>query len=190
MLPLKTALIATVYLLLSSMAQAESLTSDVVRRFVDSMEQLQSNEVYSEQFMAAWVAARSEQDSPGSLLVSDVVAFMEGQPGQSTLETVVEEHGFDSPKVWGYVGDRALLALGRLEMEDNISQLQQRLVSMRQDVSRNSQFSEEQKQRMLGMINQTASMLERMEQIPASELEAIRPNRAELKHVLRYRNGD
>ncbi|MFL1405194.1 hypothetical protein ACJO2E_07615 [Marinobacter sp. M1N3S26] len=175
---------------LSVAVNAQALTGDTVSRFIASMEELQTDESFSGQFMEAWEASREAQDDPRSLLLSDAVAFMEGSEGYATLQAVVKEHGFDSPQAWGRAGDRALLALTRLDMADSISEMQERLVGMRREVNNSTQFSDEQKQQMRAMIERTARMLERMEQVPSSDLEAVEPHRSELKRVLEYDLGN
>ena len=183
------ATVCTCFFLLVAV-NAQALTGGTVSRFIASMEELQANESFSGPFMEAWEASREAQDDPRSLLLSDAVAFLEGGDGYATLQAIVEKHGFDSPQAWGRTGDRALLALARLDMADSISEMQERLVRMRRAVNDNPQFSREQKQQMQAMIDRTAGMLERMEQVPSSDLEAVGPYRSELKRVLEYDLGN
>lgn len=183
------AILCTGFFLLVA-ANAQALTGDTVSRFIASMEELQANESFYGQFMEAWEASREVQDDPRSLMLSDAVAFMADTEGYATLQASVEKHGFDSPRAWGRAGDRALLALARLDMADSVSEMQERLVRMRQEVNDNPRFSGEQKQRMQAMIDSTARMLDRMERVPSSDLEAVEPYRSELKRVLEYDLGN
>lgn len=176
-------------LLMATATYAQGLTGETVSRFIESMEELQANEVFSSDFMAAWEASRQAESAPTSLMLSEAVMFLQDRDGYATLETVVENHGFRSPETWGAIGDRALLALTRLDLADNIAGLQQKLVKMREDVNNNDRFSGEQKERMLGMIDNTEQMLDRVGDVPSEDLDAVRPHQSELKQVLEYDPG-
>lgn len=177
------------FLLVAGHAQAQALTGDTVSRFIASMEELQANESFSGQFMQAWEASRERQDDPRSLMLSDAVVFMEGRGGYAILRSIAAKHGFESPQAWGQAGDRALLALARADMADHLPEMQSRLARMRQEMNDSSRFSAEQKQRIQAMIDRTDGMLDRLERVPSSDLEAVGSYRSELKRVLQYDPG-
>lgn len=179
-------LIAGLCLLMAFTARADTLTSQTVSRFVAAMEQLQNNEVFVGHFMAAWQAGRDVQAFPGSLMPSEKVALMEGREGQEMLESVIRDHGFDSPEAWGRAGDRALLALISLEVGDREPAMQKQLVQLQQDLDANPQFSEAQKQRLQQMVERTSQLLERVAEVPDADREAIRPHQQALIQALDY----
>ncbi|MFC4260458.1 hypothetical protein ACFOZ5_15675 [Marinobacter lacisalsi] len=186
-LPRMTAtVIAGFCLLMALTARAETLTSQAVSRFIATMEKMQDNEAFSDQFMSAWEAGREGRDYPGSLMPSEKVALLEGNKAHGTFKAIIKKHGFNDPDAWSRVGDQALLALISVEMEGNETAMQKRLDQMSQEVAANPQFSEAQRQRLQQMISRTSQILERVAAVPEADREAIRPHLSELTRVLEY----
>ncbi|WP_189577791.1 hypothetical protein [Marinobacter zhanjiangensis] len=181
-------LIAGLCLLAALAAEADTLTGQSVSRFMASMAALQASEAFSGHFKSAREAVWNDREFPGSLMPSELSAMVEGGAGYQAFKTIIEAHGFEEPQAWARAGDRILLALMSLDMNDRLPEMQARLVRMREQMSANPRFSDDQKQRMQQMIDRTAQLFNRVAQVPETDREAVRPHRAALKQALDYQS--
>ncbi len=172
---LKNFLLSTaLVLLLMQPANAFELTDDRVERFVDSWIDVQSLEHEFEDI---------EQPDGELLLESPFSASLEearGHEAYQRLQQIAVDHGFSDVEEWALTGDLIFRAfLGKeVQDEDAAAEMKQALEEIRQ-----SPLPEEQKEQMTRHIQEYLDFMERIQDVPAEDIETVRRHQGALKRI-------
>ncbi len=96
------------------------------------------------------------------------------------LQQIAADHGFADTEEWALTGDhifRAFLGM-HMEDEDHTAEMQQALEEIRQ-----SPLPEEQKEQMISNIQEQMDFLERIEDVPAEDIDTVRRHEEALNQI-------
>ncbi|TGN39323.1 hypothetical protein [Marinobacter confluentis] len=163
-------------------AQAETLTEQKVQSFISSLNDLQGMESRYEDLPQDLA---SDEDEIGmenmSSIFSTAVEKMRGHGMYDDLQSVVREHGFDSPENWGETGDRIFRAWTAIEMGQQSGQMNQEMARAMEEINNNPNMTEAQKQQMRQMMGGAMSAMDQAAKAPEADKQAVRPHMEALR---------
>ncbi|WP_100639003.1 hypothetical protein [Marinobacter salexigens] len=177
-------MLALLVLLLAFTAQAENLSDAKIRAFIASMQDAQAlQDQYGD--TEGWPDPASEDmDSMPDMsrLFSAGVEEMKGSPAFDKFESLVKKHGFKNLQSWATVGDRVFGALMAIEMKNaNVgSEMAEAMAEMENDPN----MSPEMKAQMRAMMGAALNMTKAADNVPAADIEAVRPHLNALKATM------
>ncbi|MBK1887238.1 hypothetical protein [Marinobacter sp. DY40_1A1] len=170
--------------ILAFSAQAEKLTDSTIRAFIASMQDAQ---ILEDQYKGTEGWPDADDEDMGSMpdlsrLFSEGVKKMKGGPAYDKYESLVKKHGFKNLPSWASVGDRVFAAMMAVEMKsaDATSEMAEVMAEMESDPN----LSPEIKAQMQAMMGAAINMTKTADNVPAADIEAIRPHLKALKAVL------
>ncbi|EFI33154.1 conserved hypothetical protein [Desulfonatronospira thiodismutans ASO3-1] len=165
--------IALVLLLLQP-ANAFELTDDRVERFVDSWSDVQSLEHEFEDIEQP--DGEFVPESPFSASLEEV----RGHEAYDRLQQIAVDHGFSDAQEWALTGDHIFRAFLGMEMqdEDPTAEMKQALEEIRQ-----SPLPEEQKEQITRHIQEQLDLFERIQDVPAEDIETVRRHEGEINRI-------
>ena len=170
-------------------AAAESLTSDMVGRFIESMNGMQeiadryedigeSNDGFNPRAMDK--AAMDEIAQRAMTPFSSGLSEMQAHEGYGDLLDMIEEHGFDSAEQWAQVGDRVMRAYAALQMTAEMPNMNAEMAQAMKELE-SSGMSEEQKQMMRGMLQSSTQVVSAFNDVPEADKAAVKPHIAAIE---------
>lgn len=182
---LRSVLVGIIAVLCVAGVQAEeSLNGDVIRRFVESLVALQPlQEKYRDaEWASGSIGKDGAQAKEGMTPMTDSLEAMKGHEAYDELASVVESHGFASPKTWGRVGDRIIKAYAAASMEaeqpGSRQQMQQALKELE-----NADLPEAQKQMMRQSMGNAMATIKSLTDAPQADIDAVQPYMAEIERA-------
>ena len=156
---------------------AEALTDEKVQSFISSLETLQGMEDEFEELNEELATEEDATEMPDmSRIFSSSVEKMKGHEMHDRLEEVVQQHGFSSPEEWGRTGDRIFQAWSALEMGEQSGEVDQEMAKAMEEIDKNPNMSEAQKQQMREMMSGAMSAYKQAANAPEADKRAVRPH--------------
>ncbi|MCK0162514.1 hypothetical protein [Marinobacter sp. S6332] len=180
--------LALVVSLMAFAAQAKDLSDSTIQAFIASLNDAQELQDKYED-TEGWPDPESEDmaSMPDmTRLFSNGVEQMEGTPAYDEFEAVVEKRGFDNLESWASVGDRVFAAMMAINMkkEGADSGAGQEMAKAMAEIENNPNMSEQQKAQMRAMMGAALSITKMADDVPAADIEAIRPHLKDLEAVM------
>lgn len=158
-------------------ANAESLTDQSIRSFINSLEALQGMEDDYDELTDDLANDEDPAETPDmSRIFSSSVEQMKGHDLYNELETVVKQHGFSSAEQWGRTGDRIFRAWSAIEMGEQSGQMNQEMARAMEEIDNNPNMSEAQKQQIREMMGGAMSAFDQAANAPEADKRAVRPH--------------
>lgn len=166
--------------LLAFTAQAKDLSDSTIRAFIATMNDAQALQDEFED-TEGWPDPESEDmaSMPDmTRLFSSSVEQMEDTPAHDKFEAVVEKHGFDNLESWASVGDRVFAAMMAIDMRSEGADpgASQEMAEAMAEIENNPNMTEQQKAQMRAMMGAALSITKMADDVPAADIEAIRPH--------------
>lgn len=183
--PIHQCMLALLLSILAFSAQAEKLSDSTIRAFIASMEDAQAlQEQYEDTEGWPDPAGENMKSMPDmTRLFSDGVEKMEDEPVYEKFESVVQKHGFKNLQSWASVGDRVFGAMMAIEMKGSGGGGAEMAEAMA-EIENDPNMSPEMKAQMRAMMGAALNMTKAADNVPAADIEAIRPHLKALKAVL------
>lgn len=171
-------------LLLPLGANADSLTDERVRAFINTLQDAETLEDDFEELNQELPNSEGMAEMPDfSTIFSDSVAQMRGHETYDRMEVIVADHGFDSMEEWGATGDRVFQAWMAIEMEVQHPEMAREMAGVMDEINNNPNLSEAQKEQMRAMMGGATSAMESARQAPEADKRAVRPHMDTLRAV-------
>lgn len=165
--------------------QAQTLTDQTIRSFIDSLKTLQSMEGEFDDMTEELSADNGNAEMPDmSRIFSSSVSQLRGHEAYDRLEDVAQDHGFANAQQWSQVGDRIFQAWTALEMGDQAPQVNQEMQKAMAEIDNNPHLSEAQKQQMRNMMGGAVSAMQEAANAPEADKQALRPHMDALRKTL------
>lgn len=158
-------------LLFTGLAQAAPLTEDQVQSFIDSM---RDTEKLDEEYPALEDELEAD-DQDMTRPISSSMGVLDKYPEvRGRLEEIVEEHGFDDIEQWASVGDRVIVSMMAISVEQMPPEQRQMIESMANpDIDPDAH--EAVQQGMSEMAKNMRDMLAAADTASREDMEAVRP---------------
>lgn len=159
-------------------ARAENLSDSTIQAFIATMQDTRTLQEKYEN-TDGWPDPNSEDmDSMPDMsrLFSDGVERMEGTPAYNEFGNMVEKRGFDSLEDWASVGDRVFGAMVAIEMKGENPGAQGELAEAMAEIENNPDMSAQQKAQMRSMMGAAMGVTKMADNVPAADIEAVRPH--------------
>lgn len=160
-------------------AVAADLTSDMVGRFIQSMNGMQEIAAKYDDIVEPNSAfePRGMDDVAQRAMTpfSSSLAEMKAHEGYGDLLAMIRQHGFDSAEQWAQVGDRVMRAYAALTIAEEVPNMNAQLAQAMQELE-DSDLSEEQKQMMRGMLQSSTVVVGAVNNVPDADKAAVRPH--------------
>ena len=178
-------------LMATAPAQAQSLTEDRVRAFIDSMNEAESLATEYEDELEALQQADQGNLSDGDMsgMFSRSMEAIKGHEFYGELESLADNYGFDSVEEWATTGDQVFQAWMALEMEQQEPNMQAEMEAAMAEIENNPHMSEEQKAQMRAMMQSATTSMRTAQQAPESAKAAVRPFMDELRAISESDSG-
>jgi hypothetical protein len=166
-------------------AHAQSLTEDRVRAFIDSMKEAETLATKYEDELEALQQAdpANRHDGDMSRMFSRSLEAIKGHEFYGELESLADDHGFDSVEEWATTGDQVFQAWMALEMEQQDPAMQAEMEAAMAEMENNPHMSEAQKAQMRAMMQSATTSMRTAQQAPESAKAAVRPFVDELRAI-------
>ncbi|MGM0569155.1 hypothetical protein [Marinobacter sp.] len=179
-------------LVLPALACGEPLSGARVERFVESLRVLQADEHFLRAIEQGQQVRGMAATVPGSMMVSESLVALRRASSQDNRELeammgrIAREHGFNDTEDWADAGDRILLALMSLGLEEPAPALLQRLDRIEAELHDSDHFSDDQKVRMARMLSASRKRVEQAGDVSQQDRAAVEPYVGELKKALAW----
>lgn len=123
-------------------------------------------------------------------IMSDSIARLKGHEIYGRMQGIARSHGFRNVEQWAKVGDRVLRAFFTITFEEEDRDIKAEMERSLREIDENPYMTDEQKQEIKQMMQNTMASVEYMTGAPAEDVRAVRPHMDALRQVMEYDDYD
>lgn len=169
-----------------TLAYASGLTDRQITRYLAAMEELDATDHAFDEHDKAWDQHVDEYGLKFETMVSDSLTFMKERDPESyrLVERISRNNGFSSVYELAGVGDRIMLAYMNIESAEYAPMMEETMRETLAEIEANTFLSEEQKENMRHMMQQSRAQMSAALDAPKADVEAVRPHLSAIREFV------
>lgn len=166
-----------IVLLSAGQAQAQTLDSDTIDRWVTTMQEMKAfeNELSEED------AIDMDMDMEDPMDIEQSMARAAEQ--SEKVRRTINRHGFTDGAEWAAIGSRIMRAYGAMMMQEQAPEMDRQLQQQMQAIENNPNIPEQQKAMMRQQMQASQGMMQQMTDAPQADIDAVQASRERLGQI-------